>query len=245
MRTSLFVVALVLSGTAHADVTRKVPDFTGVQVAAGIHATVETGAFAPITLRGDDAVLKTISTEVKDGTLYIGWEPNTHLSREGKVTAIVRMPRATSLGVSGGAQMEASVPAGDTFAIAASGGGTLKLTNKVTTKRFSLSVSGGSRTTLAGVDAVDMSIAISGGSRVSFGGKGGSANATLSGAAILDAEMLQVDTLSVEGSGGSRAELRATRQVSGALSGGSRVRVSKSADVRVSLSGGSQVDRDL
>ncbi|HKA91144.1 MAG TPA: DUF2807 domain-containing protein [Haliangiales bacterium] len=247
----IVVLGVLISSSAFAggkvvDESRQVGDFTGVHVGSGIQARVETGARGPIALRGDEEVLKHVRTQVKGSvlTIDIDWD-RRETSTDIPTTVTVRLPSATSLGVSGGAQMDASVPAAEELEIHASGGGRLKLSTVVQTKRFLLDASGGSGVTLAGVQAGTAELHLSGGSRSTLSGRADSARAALSGAATLDAAGLQVDTLDVGGSGHARAEIRALKSVRGSLSGGSRVRVPAAADVRVGTSGGAAVTQDL
>ncbi len=242
----IFVSASAYAGGKVVDETRQVGEFTGVHVGSGIQARVETGARGPIALHGDEEVLKHVRTEIKGSILSITIDWDHHsFSTDTPTTVTVRLPRATSLGVSGGAQMDAAVAAADALDIQASGGGRLQLSTAVQTKRFELSASGGSAVKLAGVDTAEAIFSLSGGSRSTLSGRADSARVDLSGAATLDAAALQVGTVEVDGSGHARAEIRATKSVRGSLSGGSRVRVPAAADVRVDTSGGSGVTRDL
>jgi hypothetical protein len=247
----LILLGIFVSASAHAagkvvDETRQVGDFTGVHVGSGIQAKVETGARGPIVLHGDEDVLKRVRTEIKDAVLTIVIDHSTHdTSTETPTTVTIRLPRASSLGVSGGAKMDAAVPAAENFEIDASGGGRLQLTTAIQPKRFELNSSGGSSTTLAGVETPQAQLHVSGASRVTIAGRVDTAHVELSGAATLDAAGLQVGDLEIDGSGRAHAEVRAQKSVRGSLSGGSRIRVPAAADVRVDTSGGSSVTRDL
>ena len=184
-------------------------------------------------------------TEVKDSVLTITMDWNGTVTTSTPTMVTVRLPKATSLGVSGGAQMEAAVPAAESFRVDASGGGRLTLSTAVAPKRFELHTSGGSSVKLAGVETGDASFNLSGGSRASLGGRADNLHAALSGASTLDAPSMKVGILDVEASGHARAEVRVGKSVHGTLSGGSRVRVPPGVDVNIEASGGSGVTTDL
>jgi hypothetical protein len=235
---------LLIPAIAGADESRSVPEFNGVHVGSGFKARVETGDQA-VVLRGDPAVLRLVVTEVKDGKLSVQFDPELDERPKGEVRVEVRLPRATSLGTSGGAEMQAAVPFGNSLGLAASGGSKLKVQSPVRVSALSIAVSGGSTISAGSVDTASTSIAMSGSSRISVTGRGGDLNLAISGASELDAAGLAVDDLSVHASGSSTAAVRVGAVVDGALSGGSRVRVPSSARVSVITSGGAQVLQDL
>ena len=241
----LVVVSASVAGAAPADESRSVGEFTGVHVGSGIQAKVETAASPSVVLRGEPDVLKHVLTEVKGGILQVVFDASNRAWADSAVSVTVKMSRASSLGVSGGAQMEAAVPATDAFRVDSSGGSRLTLTTAITAKTFALAASGGSAINLAGVDSAEASFDLSGRARTTVSGKADGVRVSISGGADLDAARLQAGSLDVDGSGGSRAAVRAGKSVTGSLSGGSRVRVPASADVRVETSGGAGVQRDL
>jgi hypothetical protein len=242
---ALLSVSASVAGAAPADEQRTVGEFTGVHVGSGIQAKVETAASPSVVLHGEPDVLKRVRTDVKGGVLQVIFDPSSRPWTDSAVSVTVRMSRASSLAVSGGAQMEAAVPATETFQVDSSGGGRLALTSAIAAKKFALNASGGSRITLAGVDSAQASFDLSGQARATVSGKADGVRVSMSGQSDLDAAGLQAVSLAVDGSGGSRAAVRAGKSVTGSLSGGSRIRVPASADVRVETTGGADVLRDL
>src|SRR5262249_49698384 len=120
------IVILLLGGHV-SDQSRNVGHFTGVQVSAGIQARIETGPDGPITVHAEDEVLPRVRTEIKGTTLFIGFEPNSHIHTQEAVKVSIRMPSANLLGVSGGAEIEGNVVAADALRLDASGGGHIRL----------------------------------------------------------------------------------------------------------------------
>lgn len=247
-RVSALFFLTVLAGAARADgpidENRRVADFSGVQVGSGIRATVETGTPATVVLHGTAAALTHVQTEVKDGVLIVRRAPDHPGMERGAISVSVRMPKADSLGVSGGSSMQADVPAAETLDLSASGGGELVLAAKVRPKTLALHASGGSHVSATGIDGARAAIQLSGAATVELAGKIAEAAVQLSGGSRLDAAGLTVTSLAIAGSGGSEAAIRAGA-VTGSLSSGSRVRVPSSAQVQVQASHGSAIVQDL
>jgi Putative auto-transporter adhesin, head GIN domain len=233
----------LLAGGHIAEQSRNVGTFTGVQVAAGIQARIEAGALGPITVRGPDDVLPHLRTEVKGSQLVIGFEPGSSGHSNAPVTVAIRMPRADQLGVSGGAEIEANVPAADGLELHASGGGHIRLTAAVKPQKLVIAASGGAEITLAGTESASVQAHGSGGAVLTMAGKADSLTLDLSGGTQVHAGKLWVGSLEVHGSGGGEAEVNAGRQVRGSLSGGTTLRVAASAQVDVRTSGGAEVIR--
>jgi hypothetical protein len=103
--TTASFAAAAKGGKASED--RKVSDFTGVEVQAGIRAIISI-ADRRVTVEGDEDSVARVRTEVHDGVLEIGWEKSGHLFQwnTGEVTVRVHTPRLRSVGVSGGAHAE-------------------------------------------------------------------------------------------------------------------------------------------
>ena len=69
--TTASFAAAAKGGKASED--RKVSDFTGVEVQAGIRAIISM-ADRRVTVEGDEDSVARVRTEVHDGVLEIGWE---------------------------------------------------------------------------------------------------------------------------------------------------------------------------
>ncbi len=250
MKRALAAVALCLSATPGwgagrvVEESRNVGEFTGVHVGAGIHAKIVEGGFGPIGVRGEEDALRKLRLEIKDGTLVINYEKNSDLELDTPTTVAIRMPRARTLGASGGSKVEASVPAGDELSLHASGGAELHLTRAVRTRELEVHVSGAARLNVAGVETGEAEMHLSGAAQLALGGRAESLELQISGAAQLDAARFEVRSVEVTGSGGAMAAIRAGR-ATGSLSGGAHVRVPAGAETSINGSGGARVTRDL
>ena len=221
-RASAFTVASLISVAAFArGEDREVPAFHSVEIASGIHATVEIGQRKPVHLEADAEILRLVETRVENGKLRVGFRPHATWSGDREVSIAIQTPELRALGASGGAVVRA------TFSRAAETG---------------IQASGGSEIRARGVDAADLSIQGSGGSQLDVQGRADSLDLQMSGGTRLHGNDLSVKDVSVQASGGSEGELRASGRIRGALSGGSELHVRGGARAKVATSGGSAVE---
>jgi len=221
-RTVTLVAATLLSTAALArGEDRDMPAFHAVQVAAGIHATIEIGPRRPIHLEGDEQLLKLVETRVENGTLRIGFLPHTSWSGNHEVSVSIQTPQLDGVGASGGSMVRA------TFTRAPDA---------------DIQASGGSEGHVGGVDATNLGIQASGGSQLDVQGRADALDLQMSGGSRLHGRDLAVKDISVQASGGSEGELRANGRIRGALSGGSELHVRGGARAKVATSGGSALE---
>jgi len=213
---SLFSAAVLARGE-----DRDVPAFHSVQIAAGIHGTVEIGPRRPVHLEADEKLLRLVETRVENGTLKVGFLPHTSWSGDSEVTVAIQTPELRSLGASGGSVVRATFTRGAETGIQASGGSEIRA---------------------RGVDAQDLSIQGSGGAQLDVQGRADTLDLQMSGGTQLHGRDLAVRDVSVQASGGSQGEFRASGRIRGQLSGGSELHVSGGAKAKVATSGGSAID---
>jgi hypothetical protein len=215
---SLFSAAVLARGE-----DRDVPAFHSVQIAAGIHGTVEIGPRRPVHVETDEKLLRLVETRVENGVLKVGFLPHSNWQGDSEVTVAIQTPELRSLGASGGSIIRA------TFTRAA---------------ETDIQASGGSEIRARGVDAQDLSIQGSGGAQLDIQGRADTLELQMSGGTQLHGRDLSVKDVSVQASGGSQGEFRANGRIRGALSGGSELHVSGGAKAKVATSGGSAVAVD-
>jgi hypothetical protein len=241
------VLLVAFAGPARAtvvDETRNLSGYRGVSIGGGIVARVEAGPDL-VVLRGEEEDLRLIRTEIKDGVLRIGWEPDVERPSKRPISALVRLQRAEVLGSSGGARVEAAVPAGEELELQASGGSELRVGGKLATRSLAVQVSGGARLQVQAIDTGEAAVALSGAARLSIAGRAGNVTLATSGGAELAGESFASTGLQVQGSGGSVTRLRVDGPVAGALSGGARVHAPGATSVNVASSGGARVYREM
>jgi hypothetical protein len=229
LRVALIVPAVLLSACAFAQTAgngvsrednREVADFKGVEVGAGLKARVTVGPKA-VRVTGDENLVALVRTEVVDGTLEVGLKDGARVRGTSGLRILISSPQVTSVGASGGAEVEAEATAAATFNASASGGAEIAVRN---------------------LDAKKLAVEASGGADVKLKGRADTLAVEASGGSEVHGEELGVKTLTVEASGGSQVDANPTERIVAEVSGGSAVHVdSAPAQREVSSSGGSQV----
>jgi len=227
MKTFLLsaVVAVVslTSCTAQAQVKqpRQLSGFQQVSSSGGIDVFLTQGPTTSVVVEAAPQAQEHVVTEVKNGTLSIGWERGYSwrnlLSAARKVNVYITCPRLAGLALSGGADAKSeSTFTADDFRINASGGSDVRMT--LTAKSLAVEASGGSDVNLSG-RVERQTVAVSGGSDYK-------------------AYDLQSTTAKVEASGGSDVCLTVSEELSSSASGGSDVHYKGGARVASSSASG-------
>jgi Putative auto-transporter adhesin, head GIN domain len=199
-----------------------VPSFSRLEVGSAFQVTVSLGGQPSLTLRVDDNLDRHVDAGVDGDTLHI------------------RLRRGTSVS---GATLQAAVTAPSLAQIQGSGSSRIRLQDQLTGDDLRVGLSGASRLDGA-VELRSMTADLSGASNVTLSGRAGSVSANASGASHLALEQLQVDSLEVNLSGASNAEVSVRRTISATLSGASSLRYKGSPTfTRQEISGGSSITR--
>jgi hypothetical protein len=222
-RFAIVLAAFSLASTAALARTedRDVAEFDAVQVAAGIHATVEIGPRRPVRIDADDQVLPLVETRVENGELHIGFKPHTSFHSMQPVTVTIQTPQLRGVGASGGSIVRATFTRANEAEIDASGGSEIRA---------------------RGVDAGRLLVSGSGGSKLNVQGRADTLRLEMSGGTELHGQDLSVKDAQVHASGGSTGEFRANGNLRGNLSGGSELHVRGQPKTKVATSGGSSVE---
>ncbi|MFL5347572.1 MAG: head GIN domain-containing protein [Hyalangium sp.] len=226
LRTALVVPTLLLSLCAFAEgatreETRDVPDFNGVEVSHGMKAKVTIGPKS-VRISGDEKQVSQVRTEVVDGKLVFRVEKGSWWGSSSKgLHLTISTPKLTSVGASGGADVDAEATAADTFSVDSSGGSDVSVRN---------------------LDAKKVKVEISGGGEVTLKGRADTLNVDASGGSQVHGKELSLKSLDVDASGGAGVEANPSERIEAELSGGSTVHVDSAPNQRdVSTSGGAQV----
>jgi hypothetical protein len=225
----LGLLAVVLSTSALAAIrgsgvklteSRKIADFTQIEVSDGVNLEVKKGATS-LTIEGDDNIVPLYSTEVVGGTLRIRRNSRESLSTSRELIVRVTTPSLSHLTASGG--VHASLV-------------------DVVAPKFAAELSGGVELSAPRLALESLDLEASGGVNVAMSGKAHAAKFNLSGGVEVKAKTLEVDQLAVDASGGCDLDITAKESITGDASGGvgltvhgnppkSRVRTSGGADV--------------
>lgn len=227
------------------DETRTVADFTKIDVGAGIQVRVDAGPRSALGVRGEDNILPHVRTEVRNGTLVIGFERDFSVRTHAPVQVVLSMPALDGLSASGGSRLDVSTPTRDSLSIASSGGAHVHIAAAVRPRALAIEASGGSDVTVDGVSTGAANISASGAATITLAGQASELVLEYSGASELRASKMRVESLEVEGSGGGVASVHVAASVRGTLSGGTQLNVGPEAQVDVDTSGGATVRRRL
>jgi Putative auto-transporter adhesin, head GIN domain len=130
--------------------TRVVEKFTAIVVSGSANLEIEQTGEESLELTIDDNLLPLFTTEVKDGTLFIGVAEGKRLTWNGKGPRIkVTVRELRKLKVSGAVSVKATKLDTDSLTISISGAGSASIAGR--TDKLSISISGA-----GSLDAVDL-----------------------------------------------------------------------------------------
>jgi hypothetical protein len=227
MRTSnlpLFLLFTACNGAVFGDghlqsESRTVSVFRSVSIASGFQALVTVGDPA-ITVRADENLLPLIETFVDGNSLVVRVQPDTVVMGVTGLEVAVSNPVVEGIDGSGGAVINATATAAQSFTVSAAGG---------------------SQVHVEGVSAVDLDAQANGGSGVTLLGSATHATTSAQGGSGLHLKGLSLETLALDASGGSTIEATVTDNVTGSAEGGSTVDIAGNPTVDVQSSGGASV----
>lgn len=202
---SVFITACILCiifpASGHVSETRNVPYFTKISVTGGIELIIHQKEENTVTVEAkNENVLKSIITEVNDGTLKIYNKKGSFRYGNRKVT--VTMKTIESITASGGTKVKSvSSLQSDILNVKASGG--CNITLKVSTNELICKSSGGGNINITG-NADSLSVSGSGGSKI-------------------DTSELNTNTCEIKSSGGSNIFVHTKKEIDIHSSGGSKV----------------------
>jgi hypothetical protein len=220
---TLVAPSVTIQGSGQpATVERDVEDFTEVEVAGALRATIEVGDGPKVVIRGDDNIVPLVRVAVEDGRLSVGPEPNTSF-------------RETT-------PLEVAITATSLSAAEASGASAITV-GKIEARRLRVEANGASTVTLDDVQADELEVEANGASTITAAGTAKAARLGASGASKIVSSGLSVETASVDLSGASNGEIRVGQAVSGTTSGASNLKVHGDPGQRaIDSSGASDVD---
>jgi hypothetical protein len=208
------------SGTLQTE-TRKVGDFSGLDVSGIINAKLTIGEKTSVMLSGDDNLLPLIETNVRDGRLEAKFKDNTGITTQQTLLLTVTTPRIESLIARGTSRIDATGIAGKALTVDASDTSNLTL-KEVTSDAVTIKAEGVSRVTLAG--------------------KGPLLTLDFSGATRLDSIEFHALSVKAKMAGAAQAEVQASTSVEGSIVDAGNLRVrGNPANRTVTTSGAGRV----
>jgi Putative auto-transporter adhesin, head GIN domain len=153
---------------------RDVGAFTRLKAEDQVDVDLRVGESRRLTVRAGEKVIDDVRTEVRDGTLYVGYDgPGI---REGRLLVQVSAPAVEALSITGAADVRVDGLDADAFDVRVSGAGDLTADGRV--RRLTLDISGAGDADLAELAANDARVELS-----------GSGDAEVRASGLLDAEV--------------------------------------------------------
>ena len=147
------VISINTTFASNSDKTeyRKVKDFSGIKVSAGIDLYITMGETEEVKIVADDDIIDEIVTEVKDGTLRIYMKQNNwfNWSVRGSRKAYVTVKELVAINASSGSDVRSeNTLKGESLKVKASSGSDVEI--DIFYKNFSLDTSSGSDAKISG-----------------------------------------------------------------------------------------------
>jgi len=201
--------------------TRQVSGFTAVEFSGAGHVEIIQDGTESITIETDDDVMEHVTTEVRGGTLVVGFDfdgPTSIMPTEMNVT--LHVSALDEISASGAWDVTAE---------------------SLETGRLDASISGAGSIHIDSLTADDLIVDVSGAGEVEIGGQVVSARISLSGAGKYQAGDLQSATTSIDISGAGEATVWATESLDVEVSGAGQVDYYGSPQVSFDQSGAGDI----
>jgi hypothetical protein len=202
--------------------TKNLTNFSAVDIDASVDAiiTVQPGAAYSVIFKGDDEMLKDITAEVKDNTLYIEHEGGFSIN----------------FGDDKDLRVEITVPS--LTGIDFSGAGTVKTVGNITGSTFDLDVSGAGKVEIAEINTDILKVGSSGVATLNINhGTARQASFDFSGAGSMNAYGLQCTDATAEISGVGSIDMSVSTTLNASLSGAGSINYKGNPTVNKSISG--------
>ncbi|MEM1349790.1 MAG: head GIN domain-containing protein [Myxococcota bacterium] len=222
--TLLFTSGCFVDVTGSGEISTRdvdIDDIRAVEVCCGLDVEIYESTTPSLVLTGDDNIIDEVLVNDSGGTLRLRLPTNLTFRPTRSIKASIGTAAIDKIDASGGSDIVArGVPQGSRVELDGSEGSSFEFTD-IETMSLEIDLSGGSDAELSGT-AADQTVELSGGS-------------------VYRGYELAGDIVTVEASGGSRAEVSASMALDVDASGGSTVRHDGEPTIKKSLSGGSAV----
>lgn len=121
---------------------RDVRDFTGVDAGGAVEVEITVGKDFAVELEGDDNILANITTEVRDGVLYIERKKGNYWSKS-RLVARVSLPELNKLDISGASKAIVTGVRSNSFNVGVSGASKVEISGEA--REVKIDVSGASK----------------------------------------------------------------------------------------------------
>jgi hypothetical protein len=202
---------------------REVSDFTGVALSGSGNLTITQGDNETLTVEADDNVMEWIETEVRSGTLHLGFRSGVNIINTSRAIEYRLTVRdLNSLTVSGSGNANAENLVGEDVTITVSGSGEVQI-DELTASTVTVVISGSGDVDVNGGAAEQQAITVSGSGQYRAADlPSESADVDISGSG--DATLWVAEMLDIVVSGSGNLDYYGTPQVNQRVSGSGDVR---------------------
>ncbi|UCG23839.1 MAG: DUF2807 domain-containing protein [Chloroflexota bacterium] len=201
--------------------TREVSGFDSIDLSGSGEVIVTQGGSESLTVETDDNVMEHVETEVRGGTLHLGFEEGLNLIDPTRLIFTVGVDDLSELRISGSGDFEA---------------------DSVDTDRFNVTVSGSGDVQIGDLMADSVEARISGSGDVDLAGEATTQDVTISGSGKYRAGDLASESVEVSISGSGNATVWATESLDSNISGSGTVNYYGRPSINSSGSGSGQIN---
>jgi len=201
---------------------RQVSNFDSIALSGSGEVIVTQDGSESLSVETDDNVMKYVKTEVKGGTLTLGFEDGVNIISTSRLTFYVGVEDLTGLTISGSGDFES---------------------DRLETSRLDISVSGSGDVQIAELIASDVKARISGSGEIDFSGNVATQDVAVSGSGryLAGDVCSEIVTVSVSGSGG--ATVCANEMLDVDISGSGSVNYYGEPSINASTSGSGSLNK--
>lgn len=201
--------------------TREVSGFDGIELSGSGEVIITQGGDESLTVETDDNVMEHVRTEVRGGTLHLGFEEGLNLIDPTRLVFTVGVDDLSELSISGSGNVES---------------------DSLDTDRFSVTVSGSGNVQIDDLTADSVEARISGSGNVDLAGEATTQDVTISGSGKYRAGDLQSDTAEASISGSGEATVWVTESLDSNISGSGSVDYYGRPSISTSGSGSGKIN---
>lgn len=210
------------SGTSDSE-TRALNDIQSVSLSGIGELNIQYGDEEQVLIEADDNILPLLTSEVRNGTLYLGVEDGVNIRPNNNVVfTLTLVEPLSSISVSGLGNVNAPDLVGDKTSLEISGSGDIQV-ESVDTRSLNVEISGLGSLSIASGEANEQTVSIS-------------------GSGDYDAEDVKSNSASVHISGLGSASIWVTSQLEASISGSGNVKYYGSPTIKKDISGLGDLD---
>jgi hypothetical protein len=196
--------------------TRPVSDFERIVLSGSGEVIVTQGGSESLSIETDDNIMEHLITEVKNGTLTLGFEPGVNIVSPTELVFSVGVDDLSAMVISGSGEIQA---------------------DGLDTDRLEVDISGSGDVRVADLSASEVTVDISGSGNLNLTGEASSQDITVSGSGKYQAGEVCSAAVRVLISGSGDATLCATETLDSTISGSGSVRYYGQPAINSSVSG--------